>query len=156
MGCTQEAEGWAGPGPAYAAGRKREWYMGTSRPYTVGTSIGSAWQAGPGPPSRSLATPRAKSPPADPPSRVRARARAPNGRPWGSTAQIALGGEPSRGKHGNLEGRAPIRQDYGEIKRQHLPEDWIRPKGISKPGTWKVPGFPNSVLKESLIYLSGF
>ena len=60
----------------------------------------------------------------------------------GSKAQIALGRETSPANSRWFLNRPPIRQDYGETNLEELPEDWIRPKGISKPGLLREAWFP--------------
>ena len=62
---------------------------------------------------------------------VRAGSGDEGGRALGSEAQVALGRKYFlANSRWNVLG-APIRQDYGEMARRELAQDWIRPKGIS-------------------------
>ena len=52
----------------------------------------------------------------------------------GSRLQLALGRNTSEVNSRSYVFGPPIRQDYGEMARREVTQDWIRAKGISKQG----------------------
>jgi len=121
------------------------WGSGSGRPgggvvprhiYTTRGYTGIAWQPWPGalyppwvhprPPATHGVLPGTPSP---------VDRRAADG-PLGSRPQIALGHIYSPANSRWFVHGAPIRQDYGEIKRRERLKDWIRPRGISNQATW--------------------